>query len=237
MTKGIIYYTDNRLSEPIFSTCQNEILKSNLPITSVSLKSINFGDNYVLDLERGYITMVKQITLALEKSESDIVFFCEHDVLYPKSHFDFIPEKKDIFYYNQNVWRWDYPTNLIIRYKRLISLSGLCVYRNFALNHYRLRLKKINEITEKQKVKLSNEPLWARRWGYEPGTKKIKRGGFSDDDFETWSSKDPMIDIRHGGTFSQRKVTLNSFIHRPENWEESTIDKIKTWNLQKVFNI
>lgn len=237
MTKGIIYYTDNRLSEPIFSTCQNEILKSNLPITSVSLKPINFGDNYVLDLERGYITMVKQITLALEKSESDIVFFCEHDVLYPKSHFDFIPEKKDIFYYNQNVWRWDYPTNLIIRYKRLISLSGLCVYRNFALNHYRLRLKKINEITEKQKVKLSNEPLWARRWGYEPGTKKIKRGGFSDDDFETWSSKDPMIDIRHGSTFSQRKVTLNSFIHRPENWEESTIDKIKTWNLQKVFNI
>lgn len=237
MTKGIIYYTDNRLSEPIFSAVQQQILKAKLPITSVSLSPINFGDNYVLNLERGYVTMIKQITLALEKSKSDIVFFCEHDVLYPQSHFDFTPEKENIFYYNENVWRWDYPNNLVIRYKRLISLSGLCVYRDFALSHYRSRLQKINEVLEKEGIKVTNEPLWARCWGYEPGTKKIKRGGFSDDDFETWKSKDPIVDIRHGKTFSQRKVTLDSFKHKPEDWQESTIDKISSWDLRDLFSI
>lgn len=235
MTKGIIYYTDNRLGEPIFSIVQNQILKSGLPIVSVSLKPIDFGENIVMDLSPGFLTMIKQITRALEASESDYIFFCEHDVLYPLSHFDFTPERDDIFYYNANIWRWKYPDDLAISYDRLISLSSLCVNRKFALDHYNLRLKKIAEKGwEKDK---SHEPLWARRWGYEPGTKKIKRGGFADDDFETWTSKDPVIDIRHGKTFSQSKVTLDSFIHPPTNWRKTTLDKIVGWDIKKMFNI
>src|SRR3989344_4115936 len=203
MSKGIIYYTDNRLSEPIFSLVQKLIMQSGLPVVSASLKPLDFGENYVLDLSPGFITMMKQIITALSASRTDSVFFCEHDVLYPASHFDFTPERDDIFYYNANVWRWKYPENFAITYDRLISLSGLCVNRKFALEHYKKRLKKINEMGwEKDK---SHEPFWARRWGYEPGTKKLKRGGFSDDDFETWRSKYPMIDIRHGRTFSQAK--------------------------------
>lgn len=235
MTKGIIYYTDNRLREPIATIVQKQILKSNLPITSVSLKPINFGKNFVLDLEPGYITIVKQITKALEESRQDIVFFCEHDVLYPHSHFDFTPKKDNIFYYNANVWRWDYPSNKLIYYDRLICLSTLCASRKFALSHYQKRLTKIADL--KLTADKRREPLWARRWGYEPGTKKAKRGGFSDDDFETWNSKDPIIDIRHGKTFSQSKVTLDSFIHKPTNWKETTLDKIPYWNSKELFNI
>ena len=235
MTKGIIYYTDNRLSEPIFSICQEQILQAKLPITSVSLKPINFGKNIVLDLKPGYITMVKEITTALENSNQEVVFFCEHDVLYPLSHFEFTPAKNDVFYYNANVWRWKYPDDLLITYDRLISLSGLCVNKKFALNHYNMRLKKIEELDlEKDK---RHEPSWARIWGYEPGTKKIKRGGLTDDDFETWRSKYPIIDIRHGRTFSQSKVTLDSFIHKPTNWQETTIDKIAGWDLKKLFKL
>ena len=236
MTKGIIYYTDNKLAEPILSIVQDEIKKTNLPITSVSLSPINFGRNFVLPIKPNYIAMVKQITKALEESSADIVFFCEHDVLYPPSHFDFTPPKDNIFYYNSHVWRWAYPTDLAITYDRLISLSGLCVNRKFALNHYHLRLKKIEELQVSNDDK-RHEPQWARRWGYEPGTKKIKRGGFSDDDFETWKSEIPLIDIRHGKTFSQSKVTLDSFIHKPENWQETTIEKIQGWDLKQLFNL
>ncbi|MFZ3301274.1 MAG: hypothetical protein WA152_01000 [Microgenomates group bacterium] len=236
MTKGIIYYTDNRLSEPIFSTVQQQILRAKLPITSVSLSPINFGNNIVLDLKPSYITMVKQITTALENNTADIVFFSEHDVLYPQSHFEFTPVKDNIFYYNSNVWRWAFPTNQLITYDRLISLSGLSVNRLFALNHYKERLKKIIELQGDDDTRL-HEPLWARRWGYEPGTKKIKRGGFSDDDFETWKSIVPIIDIRHGKTFSQSKVTIESFIHKPENWQETTIEKIDGWKLKELFKL
>jgi hypothetical protein len=235
MTKGIIYYTDNRLGEPIFSIVQKQILVSDLPIISVSLKPINFGKNFVLDQPPRYISILKQIKKGLEESNSDYVFFCEHDVLYPKEHFDFTPPRNDIFYYNANVFRWKYPENLAVSYDRLISLSGLCVNRKFALEHFQKRLK----IIEKNgwDKDLSHEPLWARKWGYEPGTKKTKRGGFSDDDFETWLSKYPIIDIRHNRTFSQPKVTLDSFIHKPTNWKETTLDKIPGWDLKKLFNL
>jgi hypothetical protein len=233
MKKGIVYYTENRLAEPIFSTVQKYILLSGLPIVSVSLKPINFGINVVLDERPGYITMVKQIIKGLETSTADYVFFCEHDVLYPQSHFDFTPQRDDIFYYNANVWRWRYPENEAITYDRLISLSALCVNRMFALNHYQQRMQKIKELNYEYDPR--HEPKWARLWGYEPGAKKMRRGGFSDDDFEIWRSEIPLIDIRHGRTFSQSKVTLDSFIHKPVNWQTTSLDKIAGWDLTNIY--
>lgn len=235
MTKGIIYYTNNRLDEPVFSIVQNEIAKANLPIVSISLSPIEFGKNFVLLGESGIVTMLRQIELALSKSTTDYVFFCEHDCLYPLSHFDFTPPKNNIFYYNANVYRWDYPNDRLVTYDRLISLSGLCVNREFALDHYGRRLKEIfDNGYEKDK---SHEPYWARKWGYEPGTKKVKRGGFSDDDFETWKSEIPMIDIRHGKTFSPPKTKLSGFKHLPQNWKEITIDEVPGWDLKKMFKL
>ncbi len=233
MTKGIIYYTDNRLSDPIFSTVRQYIANSKLPIVSVSLKPLNFGRNITLDLKPGIVSMVKQITTALEASDADFVFFCEHDVLYPPSHFEFNPDRSDIFYYNNNIWRWKYPLDYLITYERLLCLSGLCVNRKFALNHYKARLKKINELN--LEMAKGREPLWARRWGYEPGTKKTKRGGFSDDDFQVWTSKEPLIDIRHNKTYSPPKVTLDSFNHPPVNFIQTTLDKIPFWDLKELF--
>lgn len=233
MSKGIIYYTDNRLGEPIFPAVQKQILAARLPVISVSLKPIDFGENIVLNLTPSYLTMIKQIAAALNASRADYVFFCEHDVLYPASHFEFTPIKDDIFYYNANIWRWKYPDNLAITYDRLISLSSLCVNRKFALDHYRKRLKKIKDL--KLEGDKRHEPAWARKWGYEPGTKKIKRGGFSDDDFETWNSRDPVIDIRHGKTFSQTKVTLDSFIHPPQNFRQTSLDKISGWDFNQFI--
>lgn len=236
MKKGIIYYTDNSLSDPIFSIVQAQISKSGLPIVSVSHSPINFGENFVLTLPANIVTMIKQIIIGLEKSETQYVFFCEHDVLYPPSHFDFTPGSDNIYYYNANVWRWKYPENYLITYDRLISLSGLCVNRKFALEHYKKRLSKIEEMNLDKDIK-KHEPGWARKWGYEPGTKKMRRGGFSDDDFETWTSDTPMIDIRHGKNFSPPKVTLDGFKHPPTNWRQTTIDKIPGWDLQKLFNL
>ena len=235
MTKGIIYYTDNCLDEPIYSIVQEYIKKSGLPITSCSPKPIDFGANIVVLGKRSYWTMAKQITAALEKSTADNVFFCEHDVLYPLSHFDFIPPRDDIFYYNDNVWRWKYRSNVAISYDRLISLSGLCVNRQLALNHYQERLKKIEAMSQEEREK--RDPHWARKWGYEPGTKKRRRGGFSNDDFETWRSEYPIVDIRHPQVFSPLKVIKKSFTHQPTGWREITIDKIPGWNLKELFNL
>ncbi len=234
MNKGIIYYTDNRLKEPIFSIVQKHILEAGLPVVSSSSKPIDFGNNEVIGRKPNYVTMIKQITSCLERSVVDYVFFCEHDVLYSKSHFDFTPPKNNIFYYNKNAWRWLYKTDKLIRHDRMLSLSSLCVNRKFALDHYSRRMEAIESRIEEFS---SRDPNRARKWGYEPGTKKKRRGGFSDDDFDTWESEIPLIDIRHKNTFTPSKTTLKEFRHKPKWWKEISIDEIEGWNLKELFNL
>jgi len=231
--KGIIYYTDNRLGEPIFSVVQKQILKSGLPVASCSLKPISFGKNIVLDLAPGPVTMAKQILAALKASEAEWIFFCEHDVLYHPTHFEFAPRDKDVFYYNVNAYRWDYQGDKVITYDHFRSLSGLCVSREKALEHYDKKLKLIEE-NGWDKVPGRN-PNWARTIGYEPGKPK-RIGGFSDDRVEEWQSEYPNIDIRHKKTLTPIKMTLESFIHKPTGWRESTIDKLSGWNFKELCN-
>lgn len=227
--KGIIYYTDNRLWPPIFERCKEYIVASGLPIISCSLKPVDLGYNIVVDGVRSYPTMVRQITTALAGSQAKNVFFCEHDVLYHKSHFNFTPPSDDTFYYNENVWRWWFKDDHAIRHKRMLPLSCLCVNREFALDHYQMRIQKIEEwgLDEFR----SREPRRGRIWGYEPGTKPRRRGGFSDDKFDVWQSEFPNIDIRHHKTFSSPKIKQEDFIHKPEDWQEINVADIPGWEL------
>lgn len=214
---------------------QGILLDTGLPITSASLKPINFGANRVIDAQRSYPTMVMQIISCLERSRADYVFFCEHDVLYPASHFDFTPPKDDIFYYNSNVWRWKCGANTAINYERMLPLSCLCVNRKFALDHYRRRMDRI--IEKGYDLNSNSNQSWVRTMGFEPGTKKKRRGGFSDDDFGVWSSEFPVIDVRHKNTFSPPKCTLESFKHAPTTWNVIDIKDIPGWDLKTLFRL
>ncbi len=235
--KSIIYYTDNRLDEKIFKIVQKKLLDVGLPIVSVSLKPMDFGRNIHLDLKPGIVTMFKQILTALEASTADTIFFCEHDVLYHPSHFDFVPPKNDIFYYNTNVWRWKYPSDLAVTYENITSLSNLCAGRQLLINHYKERLR----IIEKKgwDKEAGREPGWARRMGYEPGTKSIRQKIIQDGFCQYWQSKYPNIDIRHGRTLTKTKCSRSEFKHPPslESWKETTLDKISGWDLKKMFNL
>jgi hypothetical protein len=209
--------------------------EKNLPITCVSLKDTNFGDRRIVleNHSRGYVTYIKQINLALENAKEDYVFFCENDVLYHPSHFDFIPPKDDVFYYNSSIWRWKLWDFKLITYDKMRPLSCLCANREFALEHYKRRLKAIYDIGMDEFR--SREPRRARIFGYEPGTKPRRRGGFSDDVCETWSSELPNIDIRHRRTFTSIKCDLKDFKNQPTNWQEIRYDEIPGWDLRKVF--
>jgi hypothetical protein len=229
---GIIFYTDNKIEEPIKSTVEKYISESGLPIVSCSLEPLDFGKNVVFRGTPSFMTYMTQIEFALNASTADYVFFCEHDVLYPRSHFELTPPRDDIFYYNENVWRWRFGADFAITYDHLISLSGLCVNRELALDHYRKRLDKAVTMPPDTNVR---EPKWARAWGYEPGTKKPRNGGFSELAYDTWRSKDPIVDIRHPGTISKEKVTLDHFKHPPTNWQQIPVSDIPGWNIKEIF--
>lgn len=229
--KGVIYYSDGSAPEPLASVVRQHILAAGLPIVSATLAPLDFGENIVLSGKPSALTLYRQIAAALERSQAEVVYFCEHDVLYPPSHFDFTPERGDLFYYDSNVWRWDYPHDRLITYDGLISLSGLCCYRKLVLAHYHARLRECHGLPE------GRDPVWARRWGYEPGCKPTRRGGFSDEGHALWYSARPMIDIRHARTFTPRKVQLESFRRLPTGWREARLADVTEWDLREMFGL
>jgi len=146
-----------------------------------------------------------------------------------------MPPEDDLYYYNVNNYRWLFPEDHLITYSGLTSLSSLCCNRELAIRHYRYRLQLIEE-QELDKVR-GREPRWARRFGYEPGTKKRRKGGVTDEEHVKRYSELPNIDIRHRRTFSQPKVTLDSFKYPPSDFRRVPMDEIPGWNLRELFNL
>lgn len=224
MTKGIVYYTDNLLDSKILTACQNKLLESanGIPIISVSLKPLDFGTkNIVLPLERGYLTMFKQILRGLEELDTDIVFFCEHDVMYHPSHFEFTPEKEDIFYYNTNVWKVRLEDGHALHYD-CQQTSGLCAYRKLLLEHYYKR------------VKIVEETGFSRKMGFEPGTHK-RNERVDDYRAKSWISEYPNIDIRHDKNLTPSRWNKEQFRNQKytEGWIEG--DSVPGWGVMNSF--
>ena len=222
-TAGIVYYTDNQLDEKIMKRCQEYIKKSALPIVSVSLQPIDFGDNIVLPLQRSRIAMFKQILIGLEKLDTDVAFLCEHDVLYHPSHFDFRPPKKDVYYYNMNTWQLRASDGHAV-YFDAKRLSQICADRQFLVEHYRKKVA----LAEK-----NNSEWYARKMGYEPGTHN-RRERVDDFKAEEWRSEFPSVDIRHEKNLTRSRWSKAEFRHQNhcENWKEA--DEIPGWSSQQL---
>ena len=203
LIKNIVYYTNNQLDTRVMIGCQKQILKGIKEdyIVSVSLKPLNFGKNLVLDLQSGYLSMFKQILAGLEFSNAEIIFFCEHDVLYHPSHFDFTPEENDIYYYNVNVYKWKYPNDSFLKLDDIKQVSGLCAYRKLLINHYK---RKIVQILKNQ------EEGFNYNIGFEPGCYVPPR---KRNDFKTkiWNSACPNIDILHSNNLTSSQWIKGEF--------------------------
>lgn len=214
ITKGMIYYTTNTLDERIAKPVRDELQKisndKKIDIVSASLKKMDFGVKNVRfpSLKKSYYAMHKQILGALENSKADIIFFTEHDVLYHPSHFDFVPKDKETFYYNQNVWYLREDGHAM--HYDVNQLSGLCVYRETAIIHFREKLARI----EKEG--------FSRNMGFEPFTHNRVQW---DRTFkmETWKSEFPNIDIRFGVNSTGMRWKKEEYRNQQLliNWEET----------------
>lgn len=226
VSKGILYYTDNELDPKIMNMCQDQIKKcaKDNRIISVSLKPLDFGDNIYLPLERGYLTMAKQILAGLEALETDIVYFCEHDVLYHPSHFDFIPEKKDVYYYNVNVWKVRANDGFSVRVDDCRQLSGLCAYRETLIKHFKERVRRIES------------EGFNRKMGFEPGTHN-RQERIDDLKSGIWKSEFPNLDIRHDKNLTSSRWKKEQFRNQKytEGWTEKNIKDVEGWNIKNII--
>lgn len=228
ISKGILYFTDNQLDAGIMKACQEQLKKSinGHRLVSVSLKPMDFGDNIVLPLERGYITMFKQILAGLQELDSDIVFFCEHDVLYHPSHFDFVPTDRNKIYYNGNVWKIRLEDGHSLHYSGCGQTSGLCAFRDILIEHYKKRIENTEKAWEQYGGNTHAFRKFIRAQGFEPGTHR-RAERVDDLGFEFWNSPLPNVDIRHSQNLTSNRWSIDQFRHKPEEWIEA--EKIPGW--------
>lgn len=166
--------------------------------------------NIHLELQRGYLTMFRQILAGLELLESDVVFLCEHDVLYHPSHFTFTPPTNDRVYYNRNVWKVDAATGKALHYL-CSQTSGLCANRELLVEHYRRR------------VALVEARGFSRKMGFEPGTHR-RAERVDDLVAEAWMAEYPNVDIRHDKNLTSSRWTQDEFRDKRNcaGWQEGT---------------
>lgn len=215
MKKAIVYYTCNTHKSEIDELCRKQLAKVDLPIVSVSLnKDLDFGDiRLTTQGKRSPLMMHKQIVMGLEASESEYVFLAESDVLYHPSHFDFKPQRNDVYYFNVNVWKMRWSDGFCVRTDNSQQVSGMVASRKLLLDYYSNRVVEI----EKNGFNNHYEPRNAQRINYE--------------------SLYPNICIRHGRNLTKSKWSVNDFRKKrfARGWKESTIDKIVGWNIKEML--
>lgn len=205
MKKGIVYYTDNIL-EKSFAEIVRKRLKisaSDIPIVWVSHKSIQEENNIVWnDIGCSHHSICLQILLGVQALKADVIYFAEHDVIYHPSHFDFIPPKENVFYYNLNRW-WLRASDGLASMKSDVpgALSQLVAYKGILEKHYIERIAGYESGINVRKEA-----------GVEPG--KHKSSILTTYQIDTFCSKWPNVDIRHdrnmtiSDRFKKRKYIL-----------------------------
>jgi len=189
MKRGIVYITNNVCADEILTSVQKRLsrIASNMDIVSVSHKPINFGRNTVVDLPSCAESIIRQIYIGAEKSNADLLFIAEHDVLYHSSHFDFVPNLKHHFCYNVNVWQVEYPSGKAM-FKVSRRTSQLVVYRDALLEFL------------DEWIRIIDRDGYDDTMGVAPKTHRIR--DLSSAGLRRFASFAPNIDIRHNDNFS-----------------------------------
>ena len=217
MNKGIVYYTHNKCRQDILRRCRDQIdiARGDISVVNVSLEPLDWHYNIVLDLEPCDNTMFKQQLAGIMAINAEIIFFCEHDVLYHPSHFDFTPPRNDVYYFNTNFWIVNDDTGQAIHYDGIRMTSGLVAHRDILIEHY---TNKIKWVTERGKFS-------RREIGYEPG-KRVSRKRLGNYGIANYKSEHPNVDIKHDDNITRKRFSLEEFNCRnaiEDSWVTSNV--------------
>jgi len=202
----IIYYTDNTLEPEFEKRVQQELIKAaeGKRIISVSQKPIDFGDNICVgDIGRSHHSMFYQILIGAQEAKTKYIALAEHDCMYTAEHFNFIPPKEDVFYYNSNHWFAEWNTKKEGLYSHFESdrkaLSQIICAKDIFIEAIKEKISMIEAGYEIQRgVAGACEP------GVAPNNKAFKGAPES---AQKWKSEEfetiiPNLDIRSRKNFS-----------------------------------
>jgi len=103
----IIYLTANKISDFFGENCRKQLLKAadEMPIISVSLKPIDFGQNICIgDSEPSAWNIYYQVLLGAREAKTKYIGIAEDDVLYSWEHYHHWRPADDVIGYNMSKW-------------------------------------------------------------------------------------------------------------------------------------
>ena len=205
----VLYYTDNSLSEDIYSKCRKYLLLAagGCPVVSVSQLPVDIGRNVCVgNIGRSFLSLYKQLAEGLRAVETEYVALAEHDVLYPIGYFDWIPPRDDTFYYSGNtIWSV---------HKKGVQYG---MYMTSATQHPSLESlicnKNLLSIAIGKRISLLEKPTQPRPAGWgEPGF------AYDDEQYEMRFLGIPIIDIRHNDNYTMRTGNFEKTFWVAEGW-------------------
>ncbi len=226
----IVYYTDNFLDEKLMALCQKNILESadGKPIISVSQKPIDFGENVCVgDIGRSHLSIFKQVLAGVERVKTKYLALVEHDCLYNKEHFNWIPPEDDKFYYNVNHWLVRYRDGMYSYFRRKV-LSMMIANTVLTL---KATMEKVDIL--KSGIIIRKGQLGACEYGVCDNRKAYLNYKASQKDLGkdialykacAFRTEIPCLDVRHGRNFSGNRRARNRCYEIPYwgKWKEIT---------------
>lgn len=193
MNKFVLYYTHNSLPIEMEDFFQRKLRQSvgDIPIVSVfknartefssTFGSINIHCNYPKNnWDSIHIQMRMGIEAIINIDKNAIIYLAEHDVLYPPSYFNYVPEDEMVFLKNKNLY--------------FVTKNGYIGPHNTSIHSQTIGSCKLFNFCINEKV-TNNVYKFKTHSGYKSNL---------------FNSIDPCLDVRHGFNYTGNREPKTS---------------------------
>jgi len=223
----IIYYTDNRLDEPLNTACQRHLAelseRIDVPVISVSHIPIKLGHNIAIGKKkRGWKSVYRQLYIGVENAKTKYIATAEHDCFYTEEHFKYSHIDDGAFNYNSNHWFVQFSekrhSDLNGMYSRFrgerLALSQLICRRDLLLSVINTRFEMLsNDYSPVRKYVFAGEPGLSKlriysnkkRFGEFEALPENIKNQLNNEKYSSFKTKLPNLDVRHDNNLTGPK--------------------------------
>ena len=215
----IVYYTDSCLEEPLASFCRDKLVEAadGKRIVSVSQKPLDFGDNFCIgEIGRSHLSIFRQVLMGVEQVKTKYVALAEHDCVYHKDHFNWVPPEDGKFYYNVSCW-FLRPKDGMYSYFRRKVLSMMIANTELTLKATieKVKILEAGIIIRKGQLGACEYGVCENEKAYVDYKATIKDLGKDTHKAVAFRTEIPNIDIRHGKNFTGNRKAGNRCYELP----------------------
>ena len=221
---SIIYASSNKELPEFEQRIRDNIIEhcGDIPIISVTQKPIDFGTNICVGEDVGVsgFNFFRQSLIACQAAKTRFVLSCEADTLYPPDYFQWVPDRDDKCYRNDNVYVMGQHRKYFFK-KPGGATHGQIVNREF----YIKTLEKWFE----------GEPKWdATQFNFPKEKSRMKcEDVFWKTEIEYYHTENPVIQIKTSQSMRNYTSAIREPIYELPFWGSGKDFRAKFYNIIK----